>query len=180
MMEENASQEQEDETMTAQEKWQADEIGAVVNHIRLEYHAAFEKELPRISEWLSIILRVHGSTHPELEQVQSLFLSLKERVESYITMGETTLYRAIEEEQLHNVCNTIFNLDKEQRLLKQNLQQIQEVTKGYAIPEDACTTFATTYKKLEALSDKILELIELENTSIFPRVTKRKGQEKNH
>ena len=142
--------------MTAQEKWQADEIGAVVNHIRLEYHAAFEKELPRISELLSIILRVHGSTHPELEQVQSLFLSLKERVESYITMGETTLYRA------------------------KNLQQIQEVTKGYAIPEDACTTFATTYKKLEALSDKILELIELENTSIFPRVTKRKGQEKNH
>ncbi len=49
------------------------------------------------------------------------------------------------------------------------LHKIRACTNGYVPPPDACVTYQTLYRALEAFETDLHEHIHLENTILFPR-----------
>ena len=49
------------------------------------------------------------------------------------------------------------------------MDKINELTKGYAVPEDACNTYKVTLKMLEQFEDDLHIHVHLENNILYPK-----------
>ena len=57
----------------------------------------------------------------------------------------------------------------------QNLARTREITKGFAVPEEACATWRELYRRLEALESELMQHIHLENHVLFPKAVEEAG-----
>ena len=55
------------------------------------------------------------------------------------------------------------------------LARLREATGGYALPPDACPTFAALYEELQRLEADLNQHIHLENNVLFPRALELEG-----
>jgi len=49
------------------------------------------------------------------------------------------------------------------------LKQMRELSSGYAVPADGCTTYASLYRALGEFEQDLHQHIHLENNILFPR-----------
>lgn len=59
-------------------------IDQLCDHIVSVHHDALREEMPRITELLATLVRVHGDGHPYLEMVEQTFASLRAELEEHI------------------------------------------------------------------------------------------------
>lgn len=157
--------------------WQEAPLGELVDHILNKHHAYLWKELPNISELTTKILRVHGTSHPELAKVHKLFHTLKMELESHLTKEEATQYPAISKFEksgdmadLEEAVRIIKELEDEHTGAGDILKELRKITDDYAVPADGCPTYRLTYDKLQELESDLFEHIHLENNILFPRL----------
>ena len=82
--------------------------------------------IQELDKILPVVVRVHGENHSELAQVGELYTKLREAMDQD---------------------------NKEEA--KKYMQQLREVSKGFAIPSDACPTYTKTYEDLVALEQQL-------------------------
>lgn len=157
--------------------WQEATTGALVDQIINKHHAYLWKELPEIGELTTLILRVHGSVHPELSKVHKLFHTIKMELEEHLTKEETIQYPAIKkylaseaEADLNDAVEIIAELEAEHTAAGNILKELRKITNDYKIPDDVCETFEATYTKLQELEADLFQHIHLENNILFPRL----------
>ena len=75
---------------------------------------------------LPVVVRVHGENHSELAEVGELYAKLRAAMDA--------------------------GKDEE---AKEYMQQLRKVSKDFAVPSDACPTYAKTYEDLVALEQKL-------------------------
>ncbi|MCM0648240.1 iron-sulfur cluster repair di-iron protein [Clostridium swellfunianum] len=162
---------------TEDRNWIEAPFGELVDHIVNRYHAYLGVELPRISELVTKILRVHGEHHPELSHVHKLFHTLKMELESHVIKEETIQYPAIKEyeknktrEALERAVNITKELEDEHTGAGDILKELRRVTNDFTAPSDGCNTYRLTYAKLEELENDTFQHIHLENNILFPRL----------
>ena len=49
------------------------------------------------------------------------------------------------------------------------MDEINRITKGYALPEDACNTYTVAFKLLEKFEDDLHTHVHLENNILYPK-----------
>lgn len=157
--------------------WREFATGELVGHILDTHHAYLWSELPRISEYVTKILRVHGEYHPELTQVHKLFHMVKMELEEHLVKEETIQYPAIfkylenkEAVDLEKAVKIIAELEAEHTAAGDILKELRKVTKDYQLPDDVCRSYELTYMKLEEMESDIFQHIHLENNILFPRL----------
>ncbi|HAF59605.1 MAG: iron-sulfur cluster repair di-iron protein [Anaerovoracaceae bacterium] len=157
--------------------WGEASITELVDQIVNKHHAYLWSELPKISELTTLILRVHGPSHPELAKVHKLFHILKMDLESHLTKEEAVQYPAINdyaksnlESDLNIALGVIEELEQEHDAAGDILKEMREVTGDYKIPSDVCDTFISTYNKLQELENDMFQHIHLENNILFPKL----------
>ena len=157
--------------------WREVETGELVEHILDTHHAYLWSELPKISEYVTKILRVHGDHHPELMQVHKLFHMVKMELEEHLVKEETIQYPAIfnflengEKVDLEKAVKVIRELEEEHTAAGNVLKELREVTSDYQVPADGCSSYDLTYLKLEEMESDIFQHIHLENNILFPRL----------
>lgn len=157
--------------------WGKATISELVEQIVNKHHAYLWAELPKISELATLILRVHGPSHPELAKIHKLFHILKMDLESHLTKEETVQYPAIRdyaksnlESDLTIAIGVIDELEEEHTEAGDILKELREVTDDYKIPSDVCETFISTYSKLRELESDLFQHIHLENNILFPKL----------
>jgi regulator of cell morphogenesis and NO signaling len=74
--------------------WRQAGIAELCDHIVAAHHDRLRTELPRIAETLATVVRVHGAEHPELHDVERLFVTMREDLESHIEQEEQVLFPA--------------------------------------------------------------------------------------
>lgn len=164
---------------SANKNWQEASTSELVDQIINKHHAYLWAELPRISELTTLILRVHGSKHPELSKVHKLFHTLKMELESHLAKEETIQYPAIRRyleskaaADLNDAVRIIEELEEEHTGAGDILKELRIVTNDYTIPDDVCETFELTYTKLQEMEADLFQHIHLENNILFPRLLK--------
>ncbi|KAF0091994.1 MAG: hypothetical protein FD141_178 [Fusobacteria bacterium] len=157
--------------------WREVPTGDLVEHILDTHHAYLWSELPKISEYVTKILRVHGEHHPELTQVHKLFHLVKMELEEHLVKEETIQYPAIfkylennELVDLEKAVNLVAELEAEHTAAGDVLKELRAVTKDFQVPDDACRSYDLTYLKLKEMESDIFQHIHLENNILFPRL----------
>ena len=157
--------------------WNEAPIGELVEHVLDTHHAYLWSELPKISEYVIKILRVHGENHPELAQVHKLFHMVKMELEGHLVKEETIQYPAIfryletgEKVDLVKAVKVISELETEHTAAGDILKELRSITKDYLVPDDACRTYDVSYFKLNEMESDIFQHIHLENNILFPKL----------
>ena len=80
--------------------------------------------MERLEQYVPVVERVHGPTHPEFYGVRRVFDQLSSKLKA---------------------------AGAEQAELSHEFQQLREITSNYRIPEDVCETYQAVYEMLAEL-----------------------------
>lgn len=81
-----------------------------------------EKHFKTLEQYVPIVARVHGKSHPEFFKVQKTFNALAEKIKK-----------------------------SKMPKLDQEFEKLREVTKGYTVPNDVCESYEAVYNMLSEL-----------------------------
>jgi len=85
-----------------------------------------EKYLKKLEQFVPIVDRVHGDSHPEFHEVKAVFSTMAKKI---------------------NESNTVKpNIDEE-------FSQLRKITDQYTVPGNVCETYEAVYKMLKELDD---------------------------
>ncbi|MGO1470692.1 MAG: hypothetical protein ACTHW2_11770 [Tissierella sp.] len=88
---------------------------------KLTFERAKEKHLQRLEQYVPIVARVHGGTHPEFHKVHKLFDEINREIK----------------EAGSNKTN-----------LSEEFIELRKVTNNYTVPEDVCESYEAVYNML--------------------------------
>lgn len=87
-----------------------------------KFNETVEQNLGRLEQYVPIVAKVHGESHPEFHDVRKLFDEINQKI------------RKAELEKP--------NLDNE-------FKQLRQVTDNYTVPGDVCESYEAVYNMLE-------------------------------
>lgn len=85
-----------------------------------------EKNLEKLQQFVPIVARVHGETHPEFHQVHKIFNEIDAKIKE---------------------------AGAEKPDLIKEFEELREVTKNYTVPDDVCETYEAVYNMLAELDE---------------------------
>ena len=159
--------------------WMAIPYEGLIQHIVGTYHTYLKQEFPMLAESVAKVHRVHGEHHGAvLSVVHEKFDELRAGLEAHMQEEENVVFPQIiayenapSEEKRAALQQLLITLDREHEASGALLATIREVTQDYALPDDACRTFAYVYRALEELESNLFEHIHLENNVLFVRLS---------
>jgi regulator of cell morphogenesis and NO signaling len=162
--------------------WSNVPLAELARYIIEKHHSFTRNEIKRLSPLLAKVVSVHGTNHPELAGVQSLFRSMSQELIEHMGKEEEMLFpyieelegaikskRAVPSSPFGTVENPVRMMMMEHESTGQVLHKIRETTKGYLPPPDACASYQILLGALEAFEKDIHVHIHLENNILFPR-----------
>ncbi|MFC4597989.1 iron-sulfur cluster repair di-iron protein [Cohnella hongkongensis] len=157
--------------------WREAPIPELVDYIVDRHHAYLKKELPLLSEFVTKVLRVHGSEHAELAGLHKRFHQMKIELDQHLIAEEETLFPLLKQfaaeptpEMREKAAKNLDDLEKDHSVVGDYLKEMREITDGYALPSGACNTYVLAFRKLGELESDLFEHIHLENNILFPRI----------
>jgi regulator of cell morphogenesis and NO signaling len=162
--------------------WLDAPLAELCDHIEVTHHAYLKTELPRLTEIVAKVVRVHGADHAELKSVQQALAELRAELEPHMFKEEQILFPAIrwlERSQspvafpFGSIANPIGMMELEHDGAGNALRQIREFTRDYEVPDGACNTYRAMLDGLHALEQDMHVHVHKENSILFPRAVQR-------
>jgi regulator of cell morphogenesis and NO signaling len=157
-------------------------LDRLIDHIETTHHAYVRRALPAIARHLVKLVEGHTDRHPELVQVGHAFADLHDELLQHMLKEERILFPYVRDlvERQRGACgrtispfgtveNPIRMMEREHRDAAGTLQLIRELTGGYAVPVDGCTTYAVCMAELAQFERDLHLHVHLENHVLFPR-----------
>lgn len=162
---------------STQPDWTKASPSELCDHIVTTHHAFLREELPRLTQLVEKVARVHGSNHPELDDVRVVYVELRAELESHMMKEEQVLFPAIQQlEQAASaprfpfgtVASPIRMMEHEHDHAGDALRRIRELTANFTPPDDACNTYRVMLDGLQNLEADLHQHIHKENNILFP------------
>ncbi len=163
-------------------EWTTRPLCELMGHIVEQHHGFVRRETPRLIGLLAKVRAKHGRTHPEVEQIESLFIAMAQELSTHILKEEQLLFPHIErlekaaqsgapapEAFFGSVSRPIANMAAEHDDAGAILSQLRELSNGYTTHAGACSTFVALYRGLEDFEHDLHQHVHLENSILFPR-----------
>lgn len=159
----------------------------LVDFIINTHHKYVKSSLPLLMEYTAKVAKVHGKEHLEVVTIYDLFKEASEELNSHMMKEETILFpyikQLVNEKKSVNECcsfgtvkNPIRMMEHEHDVVGNIFKTIRELSNDYTPPEDACTTYKLSYKKLEEFENDLHQHIHLENNILFPKSIKLESE----
>ncbi|QRV14924.1 iron-sulfur cluster repair di-iron protein [Haloterrigena salifodinae] len=154
-----------------------DSLSALVDDIVENHHDYLRAELPPLERTVRKVVRVHGDDHPELHDVESMFLDLEDEVTHHIEDEEENVFPELERledetaltgDEEAQVRKAIDHLEDEHDAAAAHLERLRSLTDDYAVPEGACTSYRNMLDRLQLLEEDMHLHIHKENNVLFP------------
>jgi len=158
-------------------RWSVIEL---IDHIEATHHAYVREASPRIAQHLAKLVEAHGERHPELLRVGAYFDQIREDLAQHMFKEERILFPYVRDlAERTNGCgvmrspfgtieNPIRMMEREHEDAGSALLLVRELTRGYAVPADGCTTYAVTMAELHDFERDLHRHVHLENNVLFP------------
>jgi regulator of cell morphogenesis and NO signaling len=157
-------------------------LDLLVVYIEKTHHRFVEQKTPVIIQYLDKLCSVHGSNHPELFQINELFLRSAGELAQHMKkeelilfpfikemMGATKSHGSVEPPHFGTVNNPIKMMMEEHDNEGERFRTIAALTNNYTSPADACNTYRVTYAMLEEFEQDLHKHIHLESNILFPK-----------
>jgi len=165
----------------AEPDWTQTTLKALIEHIISRYHQRLQADLPRLTDLVEKVARVHGRNHPEMIEVAQIFKSLREELEQHMQKEELILFPGILGIESGknarfgcggSVDHPIEMMMREHEDAGEALAQLSKLTNNYTPPADACNTFKILLHALATLELEMHQHVHKENNILFPRTLK--------
>lgn len=162
--------------------WDAPQL---VRHIIDTHHAFVREAMPVLLRHTRKVADVHGERHPELVHIARLFERIAAEMSEHMAKEEQVLFPYIlalatpDEEApfapFGSVQHPIRMMEAEHRFVGDAMGEIRQLTDGYTLPDDACTTYRVCFQELEAFEADLFTHVHLENNVLFPKAAALEG-----
>lgn len=159
--------------------WASMGAAELAAHIEATHHAYLHTELGRLSALVEKVIGAHGTRHPELEEIGTVYGSLRTELEPHLAKEEQVLFpliRAFEDatgppvSPGGSVRNPITVLMAEHDRAGEALATLRALTDGYRPPADGCASYRALYDGLARLESDTHLHVHKENNVLFPAV----------
>ncbi len=167
-------------------EWKLDFLA---DYIVNTHHSYVKKSLPGLLEYAAKVASVHGAQHPELLRIQALVEAINEELLSHMMKEEKVLFpyikvlvHAVDGEgqpgavHFGTIQNPVSVMEAEHEMVGGYLAEINTLSNNYALPADACASYALLYKMLAAFEEDLHIHVHLENNMLFPKALKMEKQ----
>jgi len=157
-------------------------LSRLIDHIEQVHHTYVSDRLVIVRQYLQKLCRVHGERHPELHDIAAEFEACCDTLTKHMKKEELVLFphiKRLEAAQLGNsappkayfgtIVNPVRMMEHEHDAEGERFRRISELSFGYAVPEDGCTTYAAAMNLLKEFEQDLHIHIHLENNILFPR-----------
>jgi regulator of cell morphogenesis and NO signaling len=156
-------------------------LDLLADYIEKTHHRYVEEKTQTLLPFLNKLCKVHGANHPELFEINELFMGCAGELAQHMKKEELMLFpfikkmakAALSEEQIAKpqfgtVQNPIAMMMAEHETEGDRFVKIAALTNNYTPPADACNTFRVTYAMLADFEQDLHKHIHLENNILFP------------
>ncbi len=147
----------------------------LADYIVNTHHKYVLRTLPDLVFYTAKIAEVHGERHAELREVADLFAQINKELLQHLGNEEQVLFPALKRVQENGsaedrevIISEISRMTGEHEFAGGTMDKINELTRGYVIPGDACNTYAVTMKLLGEFEDDLHIHVHLENNILYP------------
>ncbi|MGQ7946676.1 iron-sulfur cluster repair di-iron protein [Flavobacterium sp. WC2509] len=157
-------------------------IDLLANYIEKKHHRYIAEKIHILLPFLSKLCKVHGQQHPELFEINELFIGSVEELSQHMKKEEMILFPFIKKlvnaiivdelmEQPHfgTVENPIDMMKHEHDAEGERFRKIAALSNNYNPPADACTTYKATFAILQEFEEDLHKHIHLKNNILFPK-----------
>lgn len=158
------------------------DVPTLIQYIVGNHHAYVRQALPALLQHTRKIADVHGARHPELAHVARLFERVAAEMTDHMMKEERILFpfvtdladaqstgQPIPRPPFGTVENPIRMMEHEHQFVGDAMAEIRQVTNGYAVPDDACTTYRVCLQELAVFEADLHAHVHLENNILFPK-----------
>jgi regulator of cell morphogenesis and NO signaling len=160
-------------------------LDLLVDYIVKKHHRYVQEKSMELKPYLDKICEVHGEHHPELFEINALFNASVEVLAQHMKKEELELFPYIQKmvqakqegtkmdvSGFGSIENPIRMMEEEHTIEGDRFRKIEELSKHYSPPEDACNTYRVTIALLKEFEDDLHLHIHLENNILFPKSIK--------
>lgn len=157
-------------------------LDLLADYIEKTHHRYVEEKVPVLRQFLDKLCKVHGGNHPELFEINSLFIGAAGELTQHMKKEEIILFPFIRKmvknaiqngklEQPHfgTVENPIAMMMQEHDNEGERFRLISELSNNYTPPADACNTYRVAFAMLNEFEQDLHLHIHLENNILFPK-----------
>ncbi len=157
-------------------------LDLLADYIQKKHHRYVESRITEIKPLLAKIVKVHGEMHPELLEVEELFLGAAGELTAHMKKEEFILFpfvkKLVQADEAKSeltpghfgtVANPIAMMMDEHSAEGERFRKIAALTNDYTPPKDACTTYMVTFSLLKEFEQDLHLHIHLENNILFPK-----------
>ena len=154
----------------------------LADYIVNTHHAYLNENTAQIAAYADKVAAVHGAHHPEVIAIAASFTGIASDMAAHLREEEEVLFPAIKRidaarkvgdpppaADLETIRASLAKLDGEHQTIGDAVHTIRHLSRGYAVPEGVCNTFAVTYRKLEEFEKDLHKHVHLENNILFPK-----------
>jgi regulator of cell morphogenesis and NO signaling len=158
------------------------DLDFLADYIVSNHHAYVRSAIETIGAHTRKVATVHGERHPETVEIAARFEEIAAEMTSHMGKEELVLFPYIKalavakreggaapRAPFGSIANPIRMMETEHQSAGDTMAAIRRLSRDYAPPEDACTTYQVTYKELEAFEADLHRHVHLENNILFPR-----------
>lgn len=156
-------------------------LDLLADYIEKTHHRYVERKSVEIMPYLQKVVNVHGERHPELYEIEELFIGAVQALTAHMKKEELILFpfvrqivkaenagSSLPQSQFGTVSNPIAAMMQEHDNEGERFRQISALSNGYTPPADACNTFRVTYALINEFEEDLHKHIHLENNILFP------------
>lgn len=158
--------------------WQTATVEQMIDHIHSHHHLYLYEVMPRLSQMVNKVARVHGAKDARLAELAIVFETLQTELNLHMQKEERVLFPLCRELATANVlpqshCGSIGNpirvMGVEHEQAGALLAKMHILTNDFAPPEWACNTYRAMLDGLAEMEQDLHQHIHEENNILFPK-----------
>ena len=157
-------------------------LDLLADYVEKTHHRYVEEKSAMLIPYLNKLCKVHGERHPELFEINQLFIGSAQDLAAHMKKEELILFpfvknmvkakisnEAIQQPHFGTVENPVNMMKHEHTVEGERLRKIADLTNEYTPPADACNTYKVTFAMLQDFENDLHKHIHLENNILFPK-----------
>jgi regulator of cell morphogenesis and NO signaling len=166
----------------ADKNWASAPLGDLTQHIREKHHRYVREAVQRVPALLTRVKTKHGNNHPEIAEIEDLFLKVGREMTMHMQTEEQILFpyiealgraangeAVLEPPFFQTVRNPVQAMMEEHDAAAALVNQIHAASSAYTPPANACASYQALYRDLQEFEADLHEHVHLENNILFPR-----------
>jgi regulator of cell morphogenesis and NO signaling len=173
----------------ADKNWASAPLGDLTQHIRDKHHRYVREAVQRVPALLTRVKTKHGNNHPEIAEIEDLFLKIGREMIMHMQTEEQILFPYIEALEraangeavleppfFQTVRNPVQAMMEEHDAAAALVNQIHAASSAYTPPANACASYQALYRDLQEFEADLHEHVHLENNILFPRAIEMEAE----